>query len=52
LSTLLLLNLLLILAGPFAVVAPFFAVAQRAGSPSRSWSRPQFRAPALRLAVA
>jgi hypothetical protein len=34
-TALMLLNLLLIVAGPFVVTAPLFAVAQYAGSPSR-----------------
>lgn len=46
-TSLMLLNLLLIVAGPFVVTAPLFAVARRAGAPSSSWSRPVFRVPSL-----
>jgi hypothetical protein len=42
-TALMLLNLLLIVAGPFVVTAPLFAVAQYAGSPSRQVRRPRRR---------
>lgn len=50
-SALMLLNVLLILAGPFAVVLPMAAVAQRAGQPARSWRMPRLSVPVPRLAV-
>jgi len=52
--SLLMLNLLLMLAGPFAVVLPLAAVARREFAPRRRTPRfrPAFRVPTLRIEVA